>query len=128
VEVAQIVGLSLVVVVVLVVLRQVRPEFALQLSVAFSVLILLVLASRIGLVVSFFADLGRRVGLEDVYLKTVCKVIAIAYLAEFSGQVCRDAGEGAVAAKVELAAKVTILLLAAPVIVAVLDAILGLIP
>ena len=54
--------------------------------------------------------------------------MGIAYIAEFGAQVCKDAGEGSIAAKIELAAKILVVVLALPIIVAILESILRLIP
>jgi stage III sporulation protein AD len=62
------------------------------------------------------------------YLTTILKIIGIAYIAEFGSQICKDAGEGSIAAKIEFAAKVLVMVLALPIIVAVLESILRLIP
>jgi len=61
-------------------------------------------------------------------MSLILKVIGIAYIAEFGAQVCRDAGEGAVAAKVELAGKALVLLLALPIVYAILDFVGRLLP
>nr|MDA8233783.1 stage III sporulation protein AD [Clostridia bacterium] len=50
-----------------------------------------------------------------------------AYIAEFGAQICRDAGEGAVASKIEFAAKVLVMILAIPIIIAILDTLVKLI-
>ena len=63
-----------------------------------------------------------------MYLQTILKIIGIAYIAEFGSQVCRDAGEGAVANKIEFAAKVLIMVMAVPIIALVLDTIVRLLP
>ncbi|NLA05696.1 MAG: stage III sporulation protein AD, partial [Firmicutes bacterium] len=67
-------------------------------------------------------------GINLVYLQTLLRVIGIAYLAEFGAQVCRDAGEGSIASRVELAAKVIILVMAVPVIIEIMESVLGMIP
>ncbi|MCL6449723.1 MAG: stage III sporulation protein AD [Acetobacteraceae bacterium] len=122
----QVVGFGLVAALILVVLRQHRPEVALGLSLAVGAIIFLFLAGRLSSVIGVLGQVARRSQVSLAYLGTVLRVIGVAYLTEFGAQVCRDAGEGAVAAKVELAGKVAILLLAAPVVVAVLDLILRL--
>ena len=67
-------------------------------------------------------------GINLVYLQTLLRVIGIAYLAEFGAQVCRDAGEGSIASRIELAAKVIILVMAVPIVVEIMESILLLLP
>ena len=64
----------------------------------------------------------------NVYLTTILKIIGITYVAEFGAQICRDSGQGALATKVELAAKVIIMMMAVPIMAAILDAVWKLLP
>jgi len=127
-EIVQIVGLALVAAVLVVVLRPLRPEMALLLSVAAGVVLFLLVVDKVAAVVGVMRELAGRAGVNALYLGVILKIVGIAYIAEFGAQVCRDAGEGALAAKVELAGKVLVLVLAVPVLVAVLDTLLALLP
>lgn len=117
-------GLALAAGVTLVVLRQQRPELALLLSVATGVILFTLVVGRLMAAVQAMEALSSRARVDVMYLGTVLKVIGIAYLTEFGSQVLTDAGERAVATKVEMAGKVLILLLAVPILVAILDRLL----
>jgi stage III sporulation protein AD len=54
--------------------------------------------------------------------------MVVAYLGEFAAVICQDAGEQAVAKKVEFAAKIIIAVLALPILVAILESLLQLMP
>ncbi|MEM5767977.1 MAG: stage III sporulation protein AD, partial [Bacillota bacterium] len=122
-EIMQIIGLGIVVTILILVIRQQRPEFALLLSLGLSVMIFLLVAGKISLILDLFNDLANRANVNQLYLNTVLKIIGIAYISEFGAQICRDAGESAVAGKIELAGKILILVLAVPIIAVVLDTI-----
>jgi len=128
-EIFQIVGLALTATLIITLLRQARGgETALLISLVVGAFIFLLLLDRIGTVVQVINDLSSRAGINQFYLNTVLKIIGIAYVAEFGGQVCRDAGENAIASKIELAAKVLIMVLAIPIIVAIIESIVRLLP
>jgi len=128
-EIFQIVGLALTATMIIILVRQSRgSEAALLISLVVGATIFLLLLDRIGTVIRVLADLSQRAGINQFYLNTVLKIIGIAYVAEFGSQVCRDAGENAIASKVELAAKVLIMVLAIPIIVAILESIIRLLP
>ncbi|MCL6636172.1 MAG: stage III sporulation protein AD [Peptococcaceae bacterium] len=127
-DILQIVAVGLIAAVLIVVVRSQRPELAVLLSVAAGVVLFLMVLGRIGAIVDIVKELADRAGISMVYLGTILKIIGIAYIAEFGAQICRDAGEGAVAAKIEFAAKVLIMVLAVPIVVAVLQALLKLVP
>lgn len=124
----QIVGLGLVAAVLAVVLRHNRPEMAMFLSIAVGVIIFMVMLGKIGSILEVLKDLSARANLSMVYLGTILKIVGIAYIADFGAQICRDAGEGAVASKIEFAAKILVLVLAVPIVVAVLNSLLKVVP
>jgi stage III sporulation protein AD len=117
-------GISLVAVILLTLLRQELPELAVLLSTVVGVIILLKLVGRLTELISAFEYLAAKAQINEVYLETLFKVMGVAYLAGFGGQICRDAGEGALALKLELAGKIIILFLAVPIMVAILEMVL----
>ena len=127
-DVLQIVAFGLIATVLIVVVKSQRPELAVLLSVAAGVILFLMVLGKIGAIMDVIKDLASRSGISMVYLGTILKIIGIAYIAEFGAQICRDAGEGAVATKIEFAAKILIMVLAVPIVVAVLQALLKLVP
>jgi len=127
-EVLQVVGIGLVITVLAVLIRGQRPEFAVLLALGFGILVFLLILDKVGVVIGVFRDLSRKAQIEDFYLTTLLKVLGIAYVAEFGAQICRDAGEGAIASKIELAGKVLIVLLALPILTGILEAVVRLLP
>lgn len=124
-EIFQIVAIGLVVSVMIVLIRQSHAaSLATMLSIVVSVGIFTVMVPKVALVVKLLQELAGRAQINQFYLTTLLRIIGIAYIAEFGAQVCRDAGEGAVASRVEFAGKVMIMVLAVPIIVAILETIL----
>ena len=127
-EIWQIVGLALIVTVISVVLKQIRPEIALQLTILASAMIFILIMSKIKVIVDLLQNLADQANIGSYYLLIVLKIVGVAYLAEFGAQICRDAGEGALASKVELAAKVAVIVLAIPIILAITESLVRLVP
>lgn len=127
-DVLHIVAIGLIATVLIVVVKSQRPELAVLLSVAAGIILFLLVLGKIGSILDIIRDLASRAGISMVYLGTILKIMGIAYIAEFGAQICRDAGEGAVATKIEFASKVLIMVLAVPIVVAVLQALLKLVP
>ena len=127
-EIWQIVGLALIVTVFCVVLKQIRPEIALQLSILAGASIFILILSKIKVIVDLLQTLADQANISSYYLLIVLKIVGVAYLAEFGAQICRDAGEGALANKIELAAKVGVIVLAIPIIVAITESLVRLVP
>ena len=115
------VGFALLAVAALIVLRPVRPEIAALLSLAAAALIFTALLPKIGEIVALLQTLAAKGGVDNAYLAAVLRIVGVAYVAEFGSQIARDAGEGAIAAKVELGGKVLILALAVPILLGILQ-------
>lgn len=127
-EIVQVVGLGLVAALLAVILREYRPEMAMQVSLVAGIIIIMLVIDRVVLTVNVISDMAVGAGINLIYLQTLLRIVGIAYLAEFGAQVCRDAGEGNIASRIEFAAKIIILVMAVPVIAAVMDKVLLLVP
>lgn len=127
-EILQVVGLGFIAVVLLTVLKQQKPEISVLLSIAVGVTIFLMVLSKISSIVQVLERLAHNANVNDYYLTTILKIIGIAYIGDFGAQVCRDAGESAIASKVEFAAKVLVLIIALPIVVGLLETIISLLP
>jgi stage III sporulation protein AD len=127
-EIFQIIGLGFVVTLLILIIKQQKPELAVQLSLTLTVIIFLMMLGKLSVVLELFQDLAAKADISQVYLNTILKIIGIAYVTEFGAQVCRDAGEGAVAGKIEFAGKIMIVVLAVPIIALVLQTITRLMP
>ncbi len=118
-------GVALASVVLINVLRRERPEFAVLLSLAAGAVLFLLILPQVAQAIRLIDELAALSRVHVVYIDVVLRIIGIAYLAEFAAQVSRDAGEGALAQKVELGGKVLILVLAVPIVGALVHLVLG---
>lgn len=97
-------------------LKNYRKEYALLCALLTALVILLLAADTLAVVISDFTMLADKTGIKHEYIEVVIKTIGIAYIAEFAAQILKDAGEGAVASKIELAGKAAILYITFPII------------
>ncbi|EEG78334.1 stage III sporulation protein AD [Dethiobacter alkaliphilus] len=127
-EIIQIVAFALIAAFLSMVTREQKPIFSMIIATAAGVIIFLRVVGYLASVMQYLVDMTLQANISLIYLNTLLKVIGIAYIAEFGAQVCRDAGEGVIAGKVEFAAKLLILVMALPLLAAVLETILKFIP
>jgi len=122
-------GLALVATILIVFVQESKmPGLSLIISIFVGAVIFLQVLPKIVQVITVFEELASRANLNTFYLGTIFKIIGISYIAEFGAQVCRDAGQGAIATKVEFAAKVLVMVLAIPIIAAILESVVRLLP
>ena len=110
------------------VVKEHKPIFAFLLTVFVGVLIFIFLLDKISLIIELLEDLAVNADINLVYVQTVLKIIGIAYIAEFGAQIAKDAGQGAMASKIEMAGKVLIMVMAIPIISVIIETIISLIP
>jgi stage III sporulation protein AD len=127
-EILQIAGLGVAAALLAMVVRGTRPEMASLLAMAAGVLVFFLAISRLQAVVAVMDQLVQKAGIAKDYLRVLLKVVGTAYVTEFAAQTCRDAGEDSLAAKVEMGGKVLVLAMASPIIVALVELVLGVVP
>ncbi len=127
-EIMQIVGLGLVATILIVILKETKPEFAILLSIVTGVIIFTMIVPQLVYVVDTISSLSSRANVDISYFNTIVKIIGMAYLVEFASQISRDAGQDSIAMKIELGGKVLIMVLAIPILLALMDLILKILP
>ena len=97
-----------------IVLKQYRPEAALVVSLLGGIVILASAAGTLGEAVGDVTALAGMTGIGE-YGGTMLRALGCAVVTQISADVCRDAGENALASKVELAGKTALVMTAIPV-------------
>ncbi len=127
-HVLQLAGIGLMATVIVSVLRPQAPQFAMLIGILAGVALLGSVVANMHTVIQSLSDLSKSAKVDQGFLGTVLRIIGIAYIIEFAAQVARDAGEGSLASKIELAGKVGIVVLAVPIITDVVESLVHLLP
>lgn len=101
--------------------RQERPEFAMLLSLACCAVIFFSVLSKIQEIMVYIEHLADFVHVDTLYMDVILKMIGITYLSEFTSSICRDAGDASIASQIQVLAKLSILALGMPVLMAFLS-------
>ncbi|GCD09450.1 MULTISPECIES: stage III sporulation protein AD [Clostridium] len=123
-EIIKVVAFAFMALFIVLIFKDKRDDLAIQVSIAAGILIFLFMINKLTIIMSFLQTLANRANIDVVYLNTVFKILGIAYLASFCSEICRDAGENSIGAKVEFAGKILILVLAIPILMAIMQSIL----
>ena len=124
----QITGVALIGAFLAMIIKEQKPNLAFLLVVFVGSAIFLFLIDKIYEMVQMIQQLAVNANVNMVYLSTVLKIIGIAYIAEFTSQITKDAGQGAIASKIELAGKIMILTMAIPIITVIIESVIQMIP
>lgn len=127
-DIIQIVGFGLVAAVLVLIVKEQKAMMAFLLAAFAGVVIFLFLVGKISDIIAMLERLAEQSNVNMVFFQTILKIIGIAYIAEFGAQVVRDAGQEAIASKIELAGKVLIMVLAIPIISVIVETVMKLMP
>lgn len=103
--------------------RSYKSEYSLFISMAVCTCIFIYLVSKLELILSYVDSIQSLIVVDNRYVKTVIKMIGITYIAEFSVDMCKDAGYQAIAGQIEMFAKMSILLISMPVLMSFVETI-----
>ena len=95
-EIVKIIGIALTSVVLIIILKQYKPEFAVYASLIASALILYMLLDKLSGIIDLLGNLANRMNGASEFLKILIKITGIAFLTEFAVSICKDAGESAI--------------------------------
>lgn len=127
-KVFQVVGLGIISTILIVTIKDTKPEFKILLSITTGVIIFSMLLNELSYVIETINTLSDRVDVNIRYFDTIIKIIGIAYIVEFASQVSKDAGEDSIAMKIEFGGKIIIMVLAIPILMALMDLIIKILP
>lgn len=123
----KVVAFGIISVILIVLIKEQRKEMALMLTIVASIGIILFAIDEISAIVSLLNNLAEKSGINKEYLMIIIKVTGIAYIVEFGKNICQDAGQNAIATKLEMAGKVVIVSLSIPIISALLTVLSGMV-
>jgi stage III sporulation protein AD len=127
-EIIQIVGLGLIVTILSLIIKEQKPMFAFLLAIFTGIAIFLFLLGKISAVIHILEGLAAKSNINMVFLKTILKIIGVAYIAEFGAQIVRDAGQESIASKIELTGKILIMVMAIPIVSVIIETVVKLLP
>ncbi len=110
-------GFGILAAVLCVIVRQIKPESAVFVSIAAGIGILAAVVTAAAPSVGAITELAENAGIDGEFTKVLLKALAVCYITTLSADCARDAGESAVAAKLELGGRISIAMLSLPVFV-----------
>ena len=127
-EIIKIIGIGLIALIIIILLKQYKPEFAVYVSLIAGALILMLAIDKLSGIISLLQSLANKASINTEFLTLLIKITGIAFLSEFAVSICKDAGEAAIASKMEIGAKLIIISMSIPIISSLLEIILKILP
>ena len=104
-DIIKIVGIGIVAVIIITLIKQYKPEFAIYVSIIAGIIIFFMVFDQLSGIINLINELTSKANINSDFIKILLKITGIAFLAEFAVQICMDLGESALANKVDLGGK-----------------------
>lgn len=127
-ELFKIIGVGIVTLVCYIIIKPIKPEIAVFISLIGSCVILVFCIDNLYLVIESITSIVNKTGISNDVFKFILKVIGIGYLCEFASNICIDAGNNSIADKILLAGKICITIMSLPILTSLFNLVLGLLP
>ena len=102
-------------------MKSVNKEISIYIILATVIILFVSIIDKLTYIFHFLEGIYDNVTYGRTFFPVILKVLAVAYITDFTAQLCKDAGETTIGSKVELAGKVIIFYLAMPILTAILE-------
>ena len=127
-EIIKIIGIGLTSLILIIILKQYKPEFAIYVSLLAGALILALIFSKISGIIELINNLTNKISIHKEFVTLLVKITGIAILTEFAVSICKDSGETAIASKVDMGGKVIMVSMTIPIMAGLLETLLKILP
>lgn len=127
-EIIKIIGIGLISLIIIVLLKQYKPEFVIYISIATGILILIFVIDKLSDIINLLQSFANKASINSTFLALLIKITGIAFLSEFAVSICKDSGESSIASKIEIGTKIIIISMSIPIISSLLEIILSILP
>lgn len=100
-----------------------KPEYGMYLIFGTCLVIFFYSISRLSIILDAVSIINRYVSINDSYITLLIKILGIAYIAEFSSDICKDSGYTSVANQIQIFGKLTVLAVSLPIVTALFETI-----
>lgn len=122
--IVKVVAMAFVALFIMMLLKNTKSELNPLMAITTCALIFFIVIDPLKEIITFLQTVADKANIDTVYIGIVLKILAIAYIASFSSALCRDANVDSLAGQIDFAGRIMILVLAIPILMAVLNSIL----
>ncbi len=127
-DIIKIIGVGIIALIIIIIIKQYRPEFTIYVSLIAGAIILMLIMDKLSAIISLLTSLSSKTAINNEFLVLLIKITGIAFLTEFAVSICKDAGESAIANKVDMGGKVIIISMSIPIIASLLETVVKILP
>lgn len=127
-DIIKIIGIGLISLILIIILKQYKSEYAVYISLIAGGLILFLTFDKLSEIITLLKNLANKSGINSTFIMLLIKITGIAILTEFAVSICKDSGESAIANKIDIGGKIMIVAVSVPIISSLLETVITILP
>ena len=120
-DILKVVGIGITGAIVANLVKNGKSDFSIFVTIATGVIILAFIMTSLTNVIIEFSEIAELSGIDDALFGSILKIIGIGYITEYGASICSDMATESLAKKIQLAGKITIFIMALPIIKRLLE-------
>lgn len=123
-DIIKIIAIGIIAVIISLIIKQYKPEFAIYISIIAGILILGLAFDKLADLIKLLNTFANKSSVNGKFIMLLIKITGIAILTEFAVSLCKDSGESAIANKIDISGKIMIVAVSIPIFSSLLEIVL----
>ena len=125
-DIFKVISIGIIGAIISLMLKATKSEFSVMTVLATGIIIIILVLASLTDVIIAFNQIVEKSGLDSRLFSGLLKIVGIGYLTEYSSGMCQDMGAGSIGKKIQFAGKITIFLMAMPIVTALINTVASL--
>lgn len=127
-DIIKIIGVGFIALIITIILKEYRKEYAIYVVIICGVIILLYSLDTITAIVNFIRDISKNRSFNTEFISCLLKITGISILTEYAVSICKDSGESSIASKIDFGGKILVISMSIPIIGTTLESLIKILP
>lgn len=127
-DIIKIIGVGFIALIITIILKEYRKEYAIYVVIICGVIILLYSLDTITSIVNFIKDISKNRSFNTEFISCLLKITGISILTEYAVSICKDSGESSIASKIDFGGKILVISMSIPIIGTTLESLIKILP
>lgn len=127
-DIIKIIGIGFITLIITILLKEYKKEYYIYAVLIGGAIILVYAINPIKEIISFTKEITKNNSFDNEFIELLLKLTGISILIEYAVSICKDAGENAIANKIDFGGKIVLISMSIPVISVTLESLIKLLP
>lgn len=127
-DIIKVIGIGFLTLIITVILKEYKKDYAIYGILIGGAIIIFYSLDTVKAIIDFINEISNKGNYNNQFISLLLKITGISILIEYAVSVCKDAGESAIANKIDFGGKIIVISMSIPVISVTLESLMKLLP